>query len=417
MDYQSCLDYLSSNCVRNVPGGLERTVRMAELLGNPQETLRTIHIAGTNGKGSTAAIITSILQQAGYRVGLFTSPHLERYEERIQINGQMISEEDFAAILTRLIEQVVPKLLEADMHHPGEFELLTVAGWLYFQDNTDVVVSEVGLGGALDPTNAIKAPLLTVITPVSLDHCQILGSTVAEIAGEKAGILKAGVPVIVAPQQPEGLQAIRNAAEMLKVPVTALQMEALQPIKTSLQGVYQQINCNTALAAVHNLAERGILSVTEEQIASGLQQVFWPGRMEYLDLGQHRAILLDGAHNPAGIACLAENLRRLYSDREIVLFLSILDDKAQLTMLRDILPLASAVVLTKPEHDQRAQNWRQLERAVQEIVPGCPCRLYEDYREGLTCEVTALQPGQLLCITGSLYLLGDCRRAVHEILP
>lgn len=416
MEYQSCLNYLSSSCARNVPGGFERTQRMAELMGNPQDHLRTIHIAGTNGKGSTAAIVTSILQQAGYRVGLFTSPHLECYEERIQINGQMISREDFAAILTRLIEQIVPKLLEEGMQHPGEFELLTVAGWLYFQDKTDFVVSEVGLGGTLDPTNIIKVPVLTVITPVSLDHCQILGSTVAEIAREKAGILKAGVPVIVAPQQPEGLQAIQNAAEILQVPVTAILPESLQPMETSLQGVYQQMNCNTAVAAVHNLAERGILSVTQEQIASGLQQVFWPGRMEYRNLGQQRAILLDGAHNPAGIACLAENLRSLYSDRELVLFLSILDDKEQLPMLREILPLASAVVLTRPEHDQRAQHWRQMERTIQEIVPGCPCRLYEDYRDGLQREVENLKPGQLLCVTGSLYLLGDCRRALHEIL-
>jgi len=183
MDYQSCLEYMSRSCARNVPGGFERTKRMAELLGNPQDRLSVIHIAGTNGKGSTAAAISSVLQQAGYRVGLFTSPHLERYEERIQINGELISEEAFAAVMTQLIEQVVPVLLEEGMHHPGEFELLTVAGWMYFQNKTDFVVLEVGLGGTLDPTNIIKNPVLTVITPVSLDHCQILGNTVAEIAG------------------------------------------------------------------------------------------------------------------------------------------------------------------------------------------------------------------------------------------
>ena len=414
MDYQSCLEYMSRSCARNVPGGFERTKRMAELLGNPQDRLSVIHIAGTNGKGSTAAAISSVLQQAGYRVGLFTSPHLERYEERIQINGELISEEAFAAVMTQLIEQVVPVLLEEGMHHPGEFELLTVAGWMYFQNKTDFVVLEVGLGGTLDPTNIIKNPVLTVITPVSLDHCQILGNTVAEIAGEKAGILKWHVPLVTAPQQPEALNVILNAAEKLNVPVTALRMEELVPVKTKMQGAYQQMNCNTAMAAVRNLAERDIIQLTEEHLTAGLQAAFWPGRMEYRELSDNRAILLDGAHNPAGISCLAENLRNMYADKEIVLFMSILDDKEQITMLKEILPLASAVVLTRPEHDQRAQNWKGMEQAVHELVPGCPCRLYEDYRVGLKEEVNRLMPGQILCITGSLYLLGDCRKLLHD---
>lgn len=416
MDHQACLDYLNSHGARNVPGGFARTMRMAELLGNPQENLRIIHIAGTNGKGSTAAMIASILQQAGYRVGLFTSPHLERYEERIQINRQLIPEEQFAALLTQLIEQIIPKLLDEQMEHPGVFELLTVASWMYFQAQTDFVISEVGLGGTLDPTNIITKPVLTVITPVSLDHCEILGQTIAAIAREKAGILKAGVPAIIAPQQLEGLQAIQAVAEQLQVPVTVVSMESKDWIETSLQGIYQQMNCRTALAAVQNLQQRGVIQVSEAQIAAGLRQVSWPGRMEYLSLGQNRAILLDGAHNPAGIECLAENLRLLYADRELILFLSILDDKEQYTMLSEILPLASAVVLTKPEHDQRAKNWKQLEQLIRTLRPDCQCRVYEEYRQGLQQEVAMLQPGQMLCITGSLYLLGDCRRLLHSQL-
>ena len=212
MNYQACLDYLHKNCRRGTPGGYGRTVRMAELLGNPQEQLRIIHIAGTNGKGSTAALVESMLRQGGYQVGLFTSPHLERYEERIQINRQLIAPEDFAAIFTRLVEQVIPVLLAEGMGHPGEFELLTVASWLYFQQRTDFVISEVGLGGTLDPTNIIQHPVLSIITPVSLDHCQILGDTVGQIAREKAGILKAGVPAVIAPQQPEALASIEAMA-------------------------------------------------------------------------------------------------------------------------------------------------------------------------------------------------------------
>ena len=416
MDYQSCLNYMSTHCARNIPGGFERTERMAELLGNPQEKLRIIHIAGTNGKGSTASVISSILQQAGYRVGLFTSPHLERYEERIQINRELISEQDFAEVLTRIIEKVIPQLLAEDMQHPGEFEILTAAAMFYFADKTDFAVFEVGLGGTLDPTNIIKAPLLTIITPVSLDHCQILGDTVEAIAREKAGILKQGVPLIAAPQQPEALQAITNMADRLQVPVKAVRMENLIPIKTSMQGAYQQMNCNTALEAVKNLQERGLVQITGEQIADGLQNAFWPGRMEYIELEDNRSILLDGAHNPAGISSLAENLRSLYADKRLILFLSILDDKEQVSMLNEILPLAEAVVLTCPEHDYRSKNWKQMEQAVQNIKPGCPCRMYENYRDGLKQELDTLQPGEMLCITGSLYLLGDCRKVLHELI-
>ena len=414
MNYQACLDYLHKNCQRGTPGGYGRTVRMAELLGNPQEQLRIIHIAGTNGKGSTAALVESMLRQGGYQVGLFTSPHLERYEERIQINRQLIAPEDFAAILTRLVEQVIPVLLAEGMGHPGEFELLTVASWLYFQQRTDFVISEVGLGGTLDPTNIIQHPVLSIITPVSLDHCQILGDTVGQIAREKAGILKAGVPAVIAPQQPEALASIEAMAKENQTPLIILRKEDLQPVHTSLRGTYQQMNANTALAAIHSLQQRGLVRITEEQLAAGLQQVAWAGRMEYISLGDGKGILLDGAHNPAGVACLVDSLRQEYSQRNIVLFLSILDDKEQVTMLREILPLAARVVLTRPEHDDRAQHWQQIQQYIAEIAPDCPCAVYDSYQDGLTQTLKQLKKNDLLCITGSLYLLGDCRAFLKD---
>ncbi len=414
MNYQACLDYLHKNCRRGTPGGYGRTVRMAELLGNPQEQLRIIHIAGTNGKGSTAALVESMLRQGGYQVGLFTSPHLERYEERIQINRQLIAPEDFAAIFTRLVEQVIPVLLAEGMAHPGEFELLTVASWLYFQQRTDFVISEVGLGGTLDPTNIIQQPVLSIITPVSLDHCQILGDTVGQIAREKAGILKAGVPAVIAPQQPEALASIEAMAKEKQTPLIILHKEDLQPVHTSLRGTYQQMNANTALAAIHSLQQRGLVRITEEQIAAGLQQVAWAGRMEYISLGDGKGILLDGAHNPAGVACLVDSLRQEYSQRNIVLFLSILDDKEQVTMLREILPLVARVVLTRPEHDDRAQHWQQIQQYIAEIAPDCPCAVYDSYQDGLTQTLTQLKENDLLCITGSLYLLGDCRAFLKD---
>ena len=348
---------------------------------------------------------------------MFTSPHLERYEERIQINRQPIPEAEFTAIMSHLIEDVIPQAMADGMSHPGAFGLLTLAAFQYFAGKTDFVVLEVGLGGWLDPTNIIKAPLLSVITPLSLEHCGILCDTIEQIAKEKAGIIKPGIPAVTAPQEARALAVLKADAAEKQSPLVCLYKDTLQPVATSLVGSYQQMNCNTALAAVQNLAERGIVQVTEEQIAQGLLHVSWPGRMEYFPLDGEKAILLDGAHNPAGIAGLAENLRALYHDREIILFLSILDDKEQVTMLKEILPLASAVVLTRPEHDDRAQHWMQIEQYIHAIAPDCPCRMYDNDKAGLKQEVERLQAGQLLCVTGSLYLISDCRSSLlHEFL-
>jgi dihydrofolate synthase/folylpolyglutamate synthase len=251
--------------------------------------------------------------------------------------------------------------------------------------------------------------VLSVITPLSLEHCHILGDTIEQIAKEKAGIIKPGIPAITAPQEDRALAVLKADALDKQSPLVCLYKDKLKPVTTNLVGNYQQMNCNTALAAVQNLIERGVVQVSDQQIADALCHVSWPGRMEYFDLDEGKAILLDGAHNPAGITGLAENLRDLYSDREIILFLSILDDKEQVTMLKEILPQASAVVLTRPEHDDRAQHWMQIEQYIHEIAPNCPCRMYDNDKAGLKQEVERLQEGQMLCVTGSLYLISDCR--------
>ncbi len=416
MEYEACLEYMQRHCPRNVPGGLARTRRMAEILGNPQDTLTTVHIAGTNGKGSTAAMMECALRLAGYRVGLYTSPHLERYEERIQIDRIPISADTFASLLTVLIEQVLPQILAEGMAHPCEFELLTVAGWLYFAGRTDIVLSEAGLGGALDPTNAVRAPLLTVMTPISLDHCAILGDTVTAIARDKAGIFKPGVPAVTAPQTPQVLEVLRERAREVGAPLIEAEVSDAQPV-TNLSGVYQRINCATALAALRELSRLGCGGLSEEVCAEALAEVYWPGRMEYIALEGARGVLLDGAHNPAGVQCLAESLRADYGGRNIVLLLSILDDKARRAMLEAILPLAGAVVLTRPLHGARAENWRALEGEIRALSPACTLHAVEDLRTALCGALEQLPEGALLCVTGSLHLVGDCRGILRERLP
>ena len=416
MNYKECLEYLRTHCKRGMPGGIERTCRMVELLHHPEASLRVIHVAGTNGKGSTSAILESILRENGYRVGLFTSPHLIRYEERIQINREMISEEAFAQILSFLAEDIIPQLIYDGMEHPGEFELLTVMSWLYFKDRTDYVICEVGLGGALDPTNLVKDPLISVVTPVSLDHCQLLGNTIAEIAGEKAGIIKYGIPVVAAEQSMDAIKVIRGVAEKKSAPIYIANREEGETIETNLLGDYQQVNAKTALTVLRVLKERRAVEIEEEALTRGLKRVSWAGRMEYHDLGEGKGILLDGAHNPDGIRCLSDNLKKLYSGREIIFFLSILDEKEQDLMLETLTPFASRVIITKPSSTGRADHWMDIQKRVEKIAPNLPVTLEEQEEEGLKKAVENLKQDQLLCITGSLYLLGDCEKYLQSIL-
>lgn len=415
MNMEQCLTYMQENCLRGKPGGLLRTKRMAELLGNPQEGLQVIHVAGTNGKGSVCAIIAAVLQAADYQVGLFTSPHLEDYRERIQLNGQLISAENFAHCLTMLIEQVIPRLLAEGYSHPGEFELLTMAAFLYFLGRTDFVVLEVGLGGELDPTNIITRPLVAVITPISLDHCQVLGGMLTEIAQAKAGIIKRQSQVVCAPQTEAVLAVIRQ--KCMEQEANWLVLDAVQqPQYTlALSGDYQQSNCHLALAALDTLREQGVAVVTGQHIEQGLQQVCWPGRMEYISLPGQRAVLLDGAHNPAGIMALANELRKHYWQREIILLLGILDDKEQQMMLEQIAPLAQKIIITRVGNEQRSEQWQRLLDYASGYEKAIAVQAIASPEEAVRSAIARLAPGQLLCITGSLHLLGECRRVLRQL--
>lgn len=432
MTYDEVMTYFSANCKSNIGPNFQRRLVALKLLGNPEKEIPAVHVAGTNGKGSFTAMLSAILIKSGYRTGAFISPHLERYTERICIDGEEISREDFAAIFTEIITIVIPKLLADGLGHPNEFELLTIGGFLYFaRKNVDIVVLETGLGGRNDPT-VFGQTILSVIMPIGFDHCQILGNTIEAIAKEKAGIIKYRVPVVTAQQRPDVLTVLKKTAEANEAPLwqasrdyqllevgedfqifsLRTEHEDYPRLKLFLLGQYQLANASTVICACQCLREMGY-NIDALALTEGLSAARWAGRMEYWALADGRGVLFDGAHNVDGIKALVEGIRRYYHKRPLVLLVGILADKAQEEMLRDLLGLSDCIFLTKPA-EKRTENWAELAALAMKINPAAKVVSGENPREMLQKALAILPEKGVLCITGSLYLLGDLRRFLKE---
>ncbi|OUN39775.1 tetrahydrofolate synthase [Faecalibacterium sp. An77] len=359
MTYEQALDYIHAIHWQGHKPGLERTQTLLEALGRPQDKLRFVHIAGTNGKGSTAAMLDSCLRQAGYKTGLFTSPFINRFNERIQIDGQPIPDQD----LVRLVERVQP-VAQAMTDLPTEFELITALGMLYFaQQHCDIVVLEVGLGGALDSTNVIAAPECAVITALGMDHVKELGPTLADIAAAKAGIIKPGCPVVSYGGEPEADKVIADVAQARHAPLSVVDFGRLHRTSSSLDGLvfdfdgmegltlpllasYQPRNAAVAITALRVLRNRG-WNIPDEAIRRGLAQVSWPGRFELLR--RDPPFLLDGSHNAHGMRATVASLRERFPGEKFVFLISIMADKDSDDMLKLLLPLAKCfVTVTAP---------------------------------------------------------------------
>lgn len=384
--------------------GLQNTLKLAALAGNPHKRLRFIHVAGTNGKGSTCAMLESIYRASGLRVGLFTSPHLVSFRERIQIGRQLISEDD----VVRLVEQVQPLLADfSKEHHPTFFEVITVMALKYFAErDCELVIWETGLGGRLDATN-IVTPLASVITNIGYDHQQWLGNTLAEIASEKAGIIKPAIPAATATDAPEALAVIQRVAAERAAPlriVTASDVPVeLRPLfdgEGPLRGEHQKRNAALALAVVDIL--RGSIPVSREQIRSGLLSVQWPGRLQLIRLPEGRALLLDGAHNAAGATVLRDTLERDFREQKKTIILGILDDKDWRQICQILAPLAETV-LTVPVLSQRTANPPELAQICAAANPSATVLACHSLKDALQRTVSA----GFTIITGSLYLVGQ----------
>lgn len=416
MNYSAAIAYLYSLQKHGIKLGLETMTALMTRLDSPQTRFRSVHIAGTNGKGSTAAIAAAVLQAAGYRVGLYTSPHLVDFRERIRVDGEMIAEER--------VSQLMEQNRGACRHDlsPTFFECTTSMAFQYFADAcVDVAVVEVGLGGRFDATNVIR-PLACAITTIALDHQEYLGPTLSSIAREKAGIVKSGIPVVVGRLNAEAEETIERIAVERKAPMLRLNREfrTVGPstnwfdyegvsgrhkgLICPLAGRHQLDNAACALALLEVAAAEGIL-ISEEAIRRGLRSVKWEGRLEIVE--QRPTIVLDGAHNPAAAAVLADSLAEMMRKRprgRLLLVLGMMRDKNHRGFIMPLRHLVGDVVLTQADLP-RSATVSELRAALRDWLPS----LHEAPvpADALTVAKQLAGPDDVICVTGSLMLVGD----------
>ena len=423
--------------------GLERIRELLERLGRPQDRLKFVHVAGTNGKGSICAYLASILGAAGYRTGMFTSPYIERFEERIRVDGVMISPDELRDV-TLAVREHAEAMAEETGDHPTEFELMTAVALEHFvRCGCDIVVLEVGLGGRLDSTNVIDAPEACVIARIGLDHTALLGNTLAAIAGEKAGIIKEGSAVVSWPQEPEAMAVIEHAAAEngceLRMPDFAqLEEGAIRwedgvspfrpfsykecaDLRTGILGSYQPQNATVALEVVDVLRGRG-WRIPDEAVRAGVAQTRWPGRFEIVEGGSSPdgfAIVVDGGHNPQGARALADSLAEVFPGRKPVFVIGVLEDKDYPRMLEDVLPLGSAFVCVTPDNP-RALPAHKLARAIRwagQDLLGCSACVNpvvaRDFEDAIRRARELADPDGLICAFGSLYSVAALKEAVR----
>ncbi|MGG7058566.1 bifunctional folylpolyglutamate synthase/dihydrofolate synthase [Clostridium nigeriense] len=426
------LKYLEELRVLGSNYGLERTERLLELLGNPHNSLKLIHIAGTNGKGSTSAILGSILIEHGYKVGFFNSPHLEEVEETIRINDENIKEEDFIDLINE-IKPFVNQVVEEGFNHPTEFEVLTCIMFLYlYRQNVDFGVIEVGLGGRLDSTNVLT-PILSVITSISLDHTNILGDTIEEITREKSGIIKKLIPIVTCIQKDGAMKVITEKAikmnsnliivnpnnyNFLKIDKNNTISQKIlvnykgkdELLNLSLLGKHQIINLSLAIEAVKELENLNYIDLDINKIKLAVQKVKWKGRLEILSKNPY--IVIDGAHNVAGIQFLKRNIEEYFAYKNLYLIIGILADKEVEKIVEIISPLAKEVY-TVTSNSIRAKSSEDLKVIVKNYNKNCLS--FEDYEEAARVAIEKAGKEDLILAAGSLYMIGQMRDIFNRL--
>lgn len=418
MTYQEALTYIHSISWRGSKPGLERISGMMEQLGNVQEDLKFIHIAGTNGKGSVSAMLSSVLTAAGYRTGLFISPYIMRFNERMQVNGMPISDEELAEIITE-----VQPVAESMAERPTEFEIITAAAFVWFaRQKCDIVVLETGLGGRLDATNLISKNVCAVITNLGMDHTEYLGNTLGEIAGEKCGILKPGCPVVAYRSAPEAMKVIRARAKELECPVRTADFGKIKALSADLQGqtfqykqfpeltvhllgAHQLKNAAVALETISVLRKAG-WEIPDEAVVHGMDATRWPGRFEVLQ--DNPLVIVDGAHNPQGVESLIAAVKEYLPGQHIVCVTGVLADKDWKPMMDRLKTVVSDFVAVTPDSPRALGNVR-LARYLTDREHWVS--VADDVEKGLTGALErAKATGGMVLACGSLYMAADVRR-------
>ena len=425
MTYQQAVATIDSLLRFGVQPGLSRMEELLQRMGDPQKQLKFIHVAGTNGKGSTCALLSSVLTKAGYKTGRFTSPYVTEFRERMQIDGCMIEKDALVNTLNRVFPIV--KQLADEGKVITEFELITALAlqW-FFDEGCDIVVLEVGLGGRYDATNVIDCPLLAVICSLSLDHTAILGDTVEQIAFEKCGILKKGGSVVVYPEQPVGaMDVIRRQAREKRCALRVTKIDAAKLVSTSIEGSvisyrgltlslpflgdHQVKNAETALTALDMLKQKG-LKISDDAIQAGFADANFPARLELLS--KEPIVLLDGAHNPGGAEALAEAIQKYLKGRTVVGVIGMLKDKDSKTALKLLAPLFSSIITLEPA-SPRAMASEELMNRAQEHCKDVTA--LHDCREAFLLALQKAGKDGAVVICGSLYLAGAIRPIALDI--
>jgi dihydrofolate synthase/folylpolyglutamate synthase len=420
--YDKALSYLYDLQKYGIKFGLSSTSNLLARLGNPHKNLKAIHIAGTNGKGSTAAMLSAILARIGMRVGLYTSPHLVWFNERFRINDQDVNDREIMDVFLR-VKDVVD-----ERQPPTFFEMTTaMALSLFAEKAVDWTILEVGMGGRLDATNVIQ-PQITIINNVALDHQEFLGFTLGRIAREKAGIIKKGVPLITAVKQPVALAVIKERCSALDASCYRVGQQIkvrsrgercfsyrglkwrLENVQLPLAGRHQLLNAATALGALEVLEQLGRLHpITAQEVQEGLRKTRWPGRLEWFS--QHPPVLLDGAHNNAGVVSLRKALQEEYTYKRLIIVLGIMADKDLRGMLHKLAPLADHIILTHPRYERAAEP-ESLREAAGEFANRT--ELIRSVRQALKRAITLATSEDLVVVTGSLYFIGEVKEIKEE---
>ena len=437
MNYTEALDYIMSvpafspKSIVNgsEPFDLVSITELLDRLGNPHQNLKYVHIAGTNGKGSTAAYIAEILEISGLKTGLYTSPFIERFTERIRVNGVEISEEDLAR-LTEKVKRTVEEMKADGTRLPSEYEIVSAIAFLYYKEmGCDIVVLEVGLGGRLDATNVIPCPELAVITTISFDHTEILGDSLGKIAFEKAGIIKNGGELILYPQSEEAERVICRVCEERN----AILHKAAMPLKlisanlegqcfslmldgkseiyeTGLLGNYQTNNAAVAIQAAKILQKKG-WKINDEDIRTGILKTLWPGRFELLR--ENPYVIIDGSHNDEGASVLVKSLQQYFPDQKIIFIAGVLEDKDYAHMMKRVIPLAKKFYTITPPSPRAltAEKLSEflLENGAASAVP------VGNIKEAVSRAVAEATSDDIICAFGSLYYIGIVRSIVKEL--
>ncbi len=422
MNVTEAITYIHSVFWKGSTPGLHRTQALLAKMGNPEKKLKFVHIAGTNGKGSTASMTASILQQAGYKVGLYTSPYIYRFHERMQVNGVEISDEDLIAV-TEYVKPFADSMTES----PTEFELVCCIAFEYFaRQNCDIVVLEVGMGGAFDATNVIECPEVAVITNIGLDHTDFLGNTVEEIAATKAGIFKEGGNAVVYRSIESVEKVFEDICAARNVSLKKADFEGLQLISHGLEGqvfhcgsrknlqlpllgIHQLKNAAVVLSIIDTLQEKG-WNISEQNIRDGLQFARWPGRFDIV--GRDPLFIIDGGHNPQCIDALVVNIRDYLKDRKVIALTGVLADKDYADMYKPVMPLVQEFVCITPPNPRKLEA-QELAGHLQGV--GAKATACDSIESGVrTARELAGRDGVVLCF-GSLYTIGSIKEALDAL--